>query len=70
MANQMDRDALKAKYAEIIDDGYIHDKGGAGLGIIDMVLKSHNRLQYRITPVSDVLSFYELIITINNENTD
>jgi hypothetical protein len=41
------------------------DENSAGLGIIDMAIKSGNLIQYEFKPVTEVASFYLLQIEIN-----
>ena len=40
-----------------------HEKGGAGLGIIDLARKSGNKLNYEFNKVSNEYSFFCLTIT-------
>ncbi|MEM7109396.1 MAG: SiaB family protein kinase [Bacteroidota bacterium] len=44
--NSLDKDGLKSLYKEIIKNTEISDKGGAGLGFVDMARKSGNPLVY------------------------
>ncbi|MEM9051761.1 MAG: SiaB family protein kinase [Bacteroidota bacterium] len=46
--NSMDTVALKEKYMEVMMNGVRSDKGGAGLGIITMVMRSKNPSHYEI----------------------
>lgn len=58
--NSLDKDQIKKVYREILAEGKISIKGGAGLGIIDMAIKSGNKLEYNFFPVEDNISFYVL----------
>jgi len=63
--NSLNTEALKKYYKEIINNGVISDKGGAGLGILDMVLKSGNPVVYKFIKENEKLSFYEIQVKIN-----
>lgn len=58
--NEMELPEIKAKYMEVLTNGIISQKGGAGLGFITMAMKSKNKLGYKITPLNDELSFFSL----------
>lgn len=64
--NKMSKEQLKQKYSEVIMSTSISEKGGANLGIIDMVLKSGNKLNYTFHQHHATLSFFVLEININN----
>jgi len=63
--NTLNREELQKYYKEIINDGKISDKGGAGLGIIDIAMKSGKPMICNFTPMNEKHSFYELIIEIS-----
>ncbi len=46
--NNLDKDGLKDLYKEIIKNTTISEKGGAGLGFVDMARKSGQPLEYSI----------------------
>ena len=56
--NSMDRDEIKAYYRKKILESRISEKGGAGLGFIDIVKKTGNRIDYHFQKLSDVTSFF------------
>ncbi|MBI2269001.1 MAG: hypothetical protein HYU69_01445 [Bacteroidetes bacterium] len=58
--NALDKENIKKVYRDILAEGKISVKGGAGLGIIDMAIKSGNKLEYTFIPVQDKISFYIL----------
>lgn len=62
--NALDKDGLKSLYKDIIKNGSLSDKGGAGLGFIDMARKSGRKLGYDFEPINDTLSFFSLKTTI------
>lgn len=63
--NSLNPDELKAYYLETLSNSEFSEKGGAGLGIIDMARKSGNKLAYSFDPVNDTLCFFSLIVTIS-----
>ncbi len=52
-------------YMEVLSNGIMSNKGGAGLGFITMSLKSKNKLEYHAEEVSDKLYFLSLEITLD-----
>lgn len=62
--NTLDKDGLKELYKLIIKNGDISQKGGAGLGLVDIARKSGTKLEYDFEKVSDTFSFYSLLIRI------
>lgn len=67
--NILDKNDIKKVYRNILAEGKISIKGGAGLGIIDMAIKSGNRLEYEFVPVENNISFYILKTQISSETT-
>jgi hypothetical protein len=43
-----------------IDNYWASEKGGAGLGLIDIAQKSHSKLDVSFTPIDDEISYYQL----------
>lgn len=62
--NSMSQDQLKEYYYEVLNAGGFSEKGGAGLGLIEMVRKSGNKLTYDFTKVDDKYSFFYFQINI------
>ena len=63
--NSLDRQQLKMKYQEVLNDGQVRENtGGAGLGMIDIARKSGNKLGYEFKPVTEKYSFFTLYIKI------
>jgi len=44
--NSLDKEALRAYYKDVFLNGEVSDKGGAGLGLIEMARKSDHTLQF------------------------
>ncbi|MBL4752255.1 MAG: SiaB family protein kinase [Flavobacteriales bacterium] len=62
--NKLNRDELKEKYRGAILKAEVTEGSGAGLGIIDMAIKSDNRLEYTFNDVKDDISFFILEIKV------
>ena len=58
--NKQDKEGLKALYKEIIKTGSISEKGGAGLGFVDMARKSGEKLVYDFKEIDADSSFFSL----------
>ncbi len=63
--NSLDKDGLKSLYKEIIKNTEISDKGGAGLGFVDMARKSGNPLAYDFIDTGDGAQFFCLKASIS-----
>jgi hypothetical protein len=62
--NGLDKDGLKELYKEIIKNTTISEKGGAGLGFVDMARKSGEKLEWSFVEMNDELSFFCLKVNI------
>ena len=62
--NNRDEKELKVLYKKVIKSGTLSEKGGAGLGFIDMARKSGNKLQFHFEEVDDEYSFFVLTTVI------
>ncbi len=63
--NNMNPTELKAYYLERLGATELSEKGGAGLGIIEIARKSGNKIGYDFKPISDKFSFFTLSVTVN-----
>jgi len=63
--NALPRKELKEKYRETLQNGMISQKGGAGLGLIDVAYRSANPIAYELSPYNANCSFILLKILIN-----
>ena len=66
--NQMGSDDLKTFYREVLGNGSFSEKGGGGLGIIDMARKSKRKLEYVFVPVDGENTFFSLNVNVSEEN--
>jgi Mor family transcriptional regulator len=62
--NALSPEELKEKYKQVLGNGNISVKGGAGLGIIDIARKSGNKLDYKFSDYNDTLTFFSLTVRI------
>lgn len=59
--NSLDKDDLNALYKKQIREGKLSDKGGAGLGLIDIARKTGRKLDYQFLPLDDKENFFFLL---------
>lgn len=62
--NAMDKEELKAYYKEVLSNGEMSEKGGGGLGMIDIARKSGKKLEFEFLPVDNKHSFFSLNIKV------
>ncbi len=63
--NSLDNDQLKQLYNKTLKNKTFSDKGGAGLGFIDIARRSNQKLNYSFTPIDKENTFFSLQISIN-----
>ena len=63
--NSLDKDGLKKLYKQQMREGRLSDKGGAGLGFIDIARKTGNKLEFYFLPINEKDSFFVLTSTIS-----
>ena len=62
--NTLERPELKALYLETLTNGQISKKGGAGLGIIIMAMKSKNKVEYKTFSIENNLSILSIKVKV------
>ncbi len=62
--NSLDKDGLKKMYKDIIKTNHLSDKGGAGLGFVDMARKSGQKLEYDFKDMDNGFKFFAITTTI------
>ncbi|MFZ6011270.1 MAG: SiaB family protein kinase [Bacteroidota bacterium] len=65
--NELDKDGLKDLYKEIIKNTTISEKGGAGLGFVDMARKSGEKLDFEFPEMSNEYCFFCLKVNVPRE---
>ncbi|MBN2662575.1 MAG: SiaB family protein kinase [Bacteroidales bacterium] len=63
--NQLDRVNLNILYKQKIKEGRLSEKGGAGLGFIDIARKTGQKLVYSFVKIDEEKSFFVLTSTIS-----
>lgn len=64
--NSLDADALKALYKEVLNNDIVSEKGGGGLGMIDIARKTGQKLDYAFSQVNSEYSFFSLNIKVSH----
>lgn len=65
--NSKDKEGLKEMYKEIIKNTQISEKGGAGLGFVDMARKSGEKLEFIFANMDKDYDFFCLRVNISRE---
>ncbi len=63
--NTLNDRELRELYLEILTNQKFTEKGGAGLGFIEMIRKSKNRLNYRFVPFNTNFNYFFFQIQVN-----
>ncbi len=64
--NSLDVQDIKALYRQILETTGFSEKGGAGLGLLEMAVKTGNRLDYDFIPLEEGLSYFVLSKTVDS----
>ncbi|MBN2481759.1 MAG: SiaB family protein kinase [Bacteroidales bacterium] len=64
--NTLDQQGLKEYYKSIITNGEFSQKGGAGLGLIEMAKISGHQIDFDFASVDQDYSWYKLQVVIDN----
>lgn len=65
--NKLSKEELKELYRKVLTNNKISDKGGAGLGLIDMRRKSGFDLIYDVENIDNDLKLFTFIVKINKK---
>jgi hypothetical protein len=65
--NALDKDGLKDLYKQIIQGATLSEKGGAGLGFVDMARKSGEKLWFDFPEMSEAQSFFCMKVNVSRE---
>ena len=66
--NNLDKEGLKVLYKDLIKTSELSDKGGAGLGFVDIARKSGQKLGFDFEPVNEENSFFSFKTKIIRSN--
>jgi hypothetical protein len=64
LINSLDKTGLSNLFKQQIKESTISDKGGAGLGLIDIAKKTGSKLTYQFKELNEQVSFFILTSTI------
>lgn len=64
LINSSTKDELREMFKKQIKEGSLSDKGGAGLGLIDMARKTTGKLHHHFLPIDDQSYFFLLNVEI------
>lgn len=65
--NSLDKPEVKQLYLDVLGNGFISEKGGAGLGFITIAMKSRNVLDFGFKKVSNEISYFYFNVRVSNE---
>jgi len=65
--NNLGKEGLKKLYKQQIREGRLSEKGGAGLGFIDIVKKTGHQLDFHFLTIDENESFFVLTSTISRK---
>lgn len=66
--NSMDDENVRSFYLEVLNNGLISSKGGAGLGFITMRMKSKDRLRYSFDELGEGMLFFSISTDLERIN--
>ena len=66
--NGATHEEIKELYKFILNHQRISEKGGGGLGLVDIARKTGNKLEYTFKPYNEKYSFFYLDILVNQDN--
>lgn len=64
--NHLHPDEIRKVYRQMLGKSEISNKGGAGLGLIEMARKTGNKLDYDFVPINDHFAYFILSKTVNS----
>jgi hypothetical protein len=68
--NSLDKDALKLYSNEILTQGAFSEKGGAGLGLVEMARKSGNKLAFDFSDINNAISYFYFQLKISSDTPE
>ncbi len=64
--NNLQPDQIRKVYRQMLSTAEFSNKGGAGLGLIEMAKKTGNKLDYDFVPLDEEFSYFILSKTVNS----
>ncbi|MCI5054470.1 MAG: SiaB family protein kinase [Flavobacteriales bacterium] len=68
LVNSLNKEDLKDLHTKTLRETTISERGGAGLGLIEIAMKSHDKLKYQFSSYNENLSFFCLQTTISSKS--
>ncbi len=65
--NGMTKDEVKDLYKSVLANGKMSEKGGGGLGMIDIARKSGEKLEFGFIPFANGSSFFSLNVKVKQD---
>ncbi len=65
--NSLDADQIQQMYLDVLDNGQLSDKGGAGLGFLRMIRDSGNKIAYAFEAPEGEKVFYSIEILVSEQ---
>ena len=56
--NALDEEGLKETFKKMMKESVLSEKAGAGLGFIDIIKKTGNKVDFHFEPIDDKVSFF------------
>jgi len=66
--NKLSKEELKKYYKRVLKESFVSDKGGAGLGFIDIVKRTQNELSFRFHSINADTSLFIMSAQIDKGN--
>ena len=63
--NSLDEAQIKEQYKKMVKEARISEKGGAGLGLIDIIKKTKNKMNYHFEKINDTCSLIILTSSVD-----
>jgi len=67
--NQLNKEELKILYLDLLNHTGLSEKGGAGLGLIEMAKKSGQKLEYSFENIDEISSYFYFQLKLSSKNT-
>lgn len=67
--NKFEKEELTKYYKELLTEGYLSEKGGAGLGLVEMARKSGNKLAFKFQPTENNFHYFYLLTKVSAQES-